>query len=465
MSFNSAYVIKKADGRERKLLGYKRGKPPEDATRFSASRLGSGRLPGKVDLRPLMTQVENQGELNSCVANAVAGAYEYLAKRHLGSDGYEVSRLFVYYNARAASGMEAEDEGSMIGDAIASLREHGACSEETWAYREEAVNEEPTEDAYDEGANFLVESSEAVDIDLDAWRGALAEGNPIIFGCTLFDSFDSARRGKIPLPTKREKQRAEHGGHAMLCVGYSDPDRVFIVRNSWGEDWGDEGYCYMPYDYLMNPEYNDGDAWIIRQLDHFELDESTWSNDDESILTDLGGALNALSDEDYQALLDATGELALESRLAMILLAIAGADGEVSDDELRAIAEYAERVLLSLGVDADPEPLLKHALEKLNENAVVESIELFGQYLPADALAAIANEAMSIASADGMDSEEEGAIFDLVSAWQLGDGEEGDSEDEDEDEYGEEDPGYDDAEGDEEEGDEEDEDYDEDEED
>lgn len=342
-----------------------------------------------------------------------------LAKRHLGGDGYDVSRLFVYYNARAQSGSEGEDDGAVIGDAIASLREHGACSEEVWSYREESVNDEPSDEAYEEGASFLVESSEAVDVDLDAWRGALAEGNPIIFGCSLFDSFDSGRKGKIPMPTRREKQRAEHGGHAMLCVGYSDPDRVFIVRNSWGEDWGDEGYCYMPYDYLMNPEYNDGDAWIIRRLDHFDVDESTWSNDHESILMDLGGALNELSDEDYQALLDASGEIPLETRLAMILLAVAGADGDVSDDELRAIAEYAERVLVSLGVDADPEPLLRNALEELSEGSVVESIELLGQYLPAEALAAIANEAMAIASADGLDRDEEGAVFDLINAWQL----------------------------------------------
>jgi C1A family cysteine protease len=46
----------------------------------------------------------------------------------------------------------------------------------------------------------------------------------------------------------------------MLCVGYSDPDRVFIVRNSWGSDWGDKGYCYIPYDYLMSEKYNDGDS-------------------------------------------------------------------------------------------------------------------------------------------------------------------------------------------------------------
>jgi hypothetical protein len=95
-----------------------------------------------------MTAVENQGELMSCVANAVAGAYEYLVKRHQGEEAYDVSRLFVYYNARAKEGPVNEDSGSYIADAISSLGEFGACSEETWCYDPQQVNAEPSADAY-----------------------------------------------------------------------------------------------------------------------------------------------------------------------------------------------------------------------------------------------------------------------------------------------------------------------------
>src|SRR5262245_15791820 len=245
MSYSKKHVIERADGTTRKLHGYKYAARPDGAKDYEPGKIES--LPAKVDLRPQMTDVENQGQLNSCVANAVAGAYEYLAKRHLGDASYDVSRLFVYYNARKREGAEQEDEGSMISDAVDSLKESGACSENTWPYDEQAVSEEPAPEAYDEASRFLVESSEMVPTDLDAWKHALAEGYPIIFGCLLFNSFDAQRKGKIPMPSAREAGREEHGGHAMLCVGYSDPDRVFIVRNSWGPDWGDKGYCYMPY--------------------------------------------------------------------------------------------------------------------------------------------------------------------------------------------------------------------------
>lgn len=53
------------------------------------------------------------------------------------------------------------------------------------------------------------------------------------------------------------------GGHAVVAVGYDDDDRVFISRNSWGDGWGDAGYFYMPYAYLLDDNLSD-DFWTIR---------------------------------------------------------------------------------------------------------------------------------------------------------------------------------------------------------
>lgn len=112
----------------------------------------------------------------------------------------------------------------------------GACSENTWPYEIDKYSEQPPEEAYEEAANFVVEDMQLVPVSLDAWKQALAEGHPIIFGLSLFNSFDAQRKpGLVPAPTPSEVSRESHSGHAMLCVGYSDPDKVFIVRNSWGK--------------------------------------------------------------------------------------------------------------------------------------------------------------------------------------------------------------------------------------
>ena len=306
-------LFERPDGSTTKS-GY-RGKRGNSAANLYQPKTDQGALPPKVDLRPAMTEVEDQGQTSSCVANATAGAYEYMMKRHLGDDRYNVSRLFIYWNARDKEGSTGKDGGSFIADAVSSLREKGACSEETWPFDVGAVTSEPDEASFDEAKGFLVEEAESVATDLGTWRATLADGQPIIFGTKLFGSFDKQRKpGHVPMPSSTESNRESHGAHAMLCVGYSDVDKVFIVRNSWGSSWGDKGYCYMPYDYLMNTAMNLDDSWIIRQIETTEIDQETWGDDDESILPTVDHELAAMDEDDYTAFLDALGHVHFETR-------------------------------------------------------------------------------------------------------------------------------------------------------
>jgi C1A family cysteine protease len=78
----------------------------------------------------------------------------------------------------------------------------------------------------------------------------------------VYDSFESpevASTGEVPMPGADEQLR---GGHAVLAVGYDDSTQRFLVRNSWGDQWGDGGYFTMPYEYLTNPDLAQ-DFWAI----------------------------------------------------------------------------------------------------------------------------------------------------------------------------------------------------------
>jgi C1A family cysteine protease len=93
-------------------------------------------------------------------------------------------------------------------------------------------------------------------------RGCLASRSPIVFGFSVYESFESARvarSGVVSLPADGEPLI---GGHAVLAVGYEDRSERFLVRNSWGPDWGRRGYFSIPYDYLTNSELA-GDFWAI----------------------------------------------------------------------------------------------------------------------------------------------------------------------------------------------------------
>ena len=438
----------RADGSALPVRGYRYKAPPVAARRFASSSAGVSRLPPKVDLRPQMTAVENQGQTNSCAANATAGAYEYLVKRHFGEDAYDVSRMFIYYNARKLEGDDVEDQGTALQDVIAGLQQNGACSEETWPFEEERVNEEPHGEAYDEASQFVVEEAEIVPVDLDAWKTALAAGNPIIFGCQLYDSFDRQKRpGLVPMPTKQESSRDSHGAHAMLCVGYSDPDEMFIVRNSWGPEWGDKGYCYIPYRYLMDERHNLGDTWILKRIEMPPHDEETWGHDEESVLEDVSTTLANMSDEDYQNMLDAMGDVHFETRLALLFLAAAGSDGELSEEEIAQVAEHLAPVLEQVGGNQNVRGVLKHALRLLEEDGTVEeSIQLIGQFLPQETLASIAGELQEIAGADGVSEEEQQFVDAVIERWQI-EGTEDEEEGEDEEDGDEEDGDEEDEEG------------------
>ena len=429
--------ITAADGSERGLGGYKLSAPRPGTRTYDKDSANIKSLPPKVDLRPFMTNVEDQGDTNSCTANAVAGAYEYLVKRHQ-DEPKNISRLFLYYNARYVSDPESiEDEGSAISDAIEGLKQYGACEEPTWDFDVENVNEEPDQDSYDEGGQFLVESAKQVPVDLDSWRTALADGQPIIFGLKLFGSFGQFRSpGHIAAPTKGESSRESHGAHAMLCVGYSDPDEVFIVRNSWGSDWGVKGYCYIPYRYVMDSHYNLDDCWIIERLEVLEPDEEAWIEDDESVLEEVSTALSEMDEDTYEELLDAMGEVPFEQRLALIFLTAVGADGEISDEEITVVKEYLAPVIELTGGSTNVAGVIRAAKKLLDDEEILdESIELIWQHFDYDVLASMTSQIEEAASADGLSKGERKFIDKLTATWQEGadDEEEDDSEEEEED--------------------------------
>jgi len=225
----------------------------------------SGRaLPPRVDLRGHCPPVYNQGKkLQSCTANAIGAAIEFDQIRQQSSEAFRPSRLFIYYNARWMNGTVDSDPGVGIREGLKTVAKRGVCPESLWPYKVRKFRRKPSRECYLEAKKHSGIVYHRLRRNLLHMKICLASGYPFIFGMTVFDSFESKklkRTGHAPMPRLYERSQ---GGHAVLAVGYTH--RHFIVRNSWGTNWGMNGYFTLPYDYLNNPHLSD-DFWTIRRV-------------------------------------------------------------------------------------------------------------------------------------------------------------------------------------------------------
>jgi C1A family cysteine protease len=216
-----------------------------------------------VDLRQYCSTIENQGNLGSCTGNAIAGAIELLHKRQ--NRTLDISRLFIYYYERMFIGTVNYDSGAYIRDGIKACYTYGAPTENLWPYNISKFRTAPSKTALTDAAKRKVTSYQRA-TDFNQVIDAITSGYPVTIGFSVYSSFDSptvARTGIMPYPdTKKERLL---GGHAVLLVGYNKNNNTFIARNSWGTNWGDNGYFYMPFQVIQNTSMS-SDFWVIKSI-------------------------------------------------------------------------------------------------------------------------------------------------------------------------------------------------------
>ena len=223
-------------------------------------------LPLRVDLRDQMPVVYDQGKLGSCTAQALAAAYQFDEIKQGNKDNFIPSRLFIYYNERAMENDTLQDSGAAIRDGIKTINRQGVCPESEWPYDISKFTVKPDNKCYHDAVGHKSLSYYRLYQHSAQLKQALATGYPIICGISIFESFenkDVAKTGMIKLPKEGEKLI---GGHALLIVGYDEEENYWIVRNSWGEDWGDKGYCYLPIEYLNKDKKLAADFWVIKRV-------------------------------------------------------------------------------------------------------------------------------------------------------------------------------------------------------
>jgi len=220
-----------------------------------------------VDLRNKCPGIYDQGKLGSCTANAIAGAYQYDEIKQSEKETFIPSRLFIYYNEREMEGSVNTDSGAQIRDGIKSINSIGVCPEDMWPYDITKFTNKPNANCYTTAKDHYTVKYKRVIQNEKCINMVLSSGLPIVFGIAVYESLETdtvTDTGIIPMPKVTERLL---GGHAIMLVGYTKIDDIdyYIIRNSWGKGWGDNGYGYLPLTYVLNSDLS-SDFWVINKV-------------------------------------------------------------------------------------------------------------------------------------------------------------------------------------------------------
>jgi len=246
-------------------FGFKPGKDDTNDFDFKSIQLSLIKLAAASSTEhiiPEYTPISNQGILGSCVANSTIDALEIL----MGLSGtvMQLSRLFLYWNARLYDGATNLDDGTYIKNAFASLSKDGVCPESVWEYNVRNVFAQPPMEAYRQGSDNTINSYYKIKAKgtqrLDEIESAIRANHPVVFGTGVTDSFCKYYNSNNVIwaaPTDKIV-----GLHAMIATGVKEVNGSlqFMIRNSWGSNWGDKGHTWFDSSYFLHESTSD--IWV-----------------------------------------------------------------------------------------------------------------------------------------------------------------------------------------------------------
>lgn len=207
-----------------------------------------GDLPDTIDLSRNFPPPGNQGQQGSCVgwalAYALKGYQEKVERKWDGlSEGQNFSPAYIF-NQIKINGCSG---GSYIKDGLNAMR-NGVATLKDFSYTDSSCELMPDAAVRQSAKPFAIADWRRVNVqDPVEVKSQLAAGFPVVIGMMVDDGFM-----KLSREIYSERSGRALGGHALVVVGYDDNFQAYKVINSWGTDWGDNGYGRISYSVFSN---------------------------------------------------------------------------------------------------------------------------------------------------------------------------------------------------------------------
>jgi len=252
------FLLKLFRKKERKTtpnVFYNGALPDEEDTRDYVASIGETEDIQSVILDEYCPEIKQQGTAQSCTAFSVVSLYETEMKIN-GLDVVEGSEQYNYYISRGLSGLFPQDDGSFLREACKVLKNFGNCPEKLMPYKDNDINYEPGIFTHSFAKFFKISEYQRI-WSVPGIKDSLKEKHPVALAVPITRKWMNLYEKTIPYSL----DDSYIGGHAILITGIDETRKAFRVHNSWGKNWSDKGYSWLPYDYVYQvPWFN---AWRI----------------------------------------------------------------------------------------------------------------------------------------------------------------------------------------------------------
>lgn len=214
---------------------------------LATAPVGAGDMPSSVDLSADLPPVGHQRQQKSCVGWASAYALKSFQEKIESKNSMLFSPAFIYNQRRD----KTRDVGMSIIEALNIISDQGAARMEDMPYNEADNLSQPSQTAKQNARPFRIEGWRKVNIlDINEVKAQINAYYPVIIAASLDGGFTAAKPNNGNEFIWRSSNGDYAGDHAMLVVGFDNSRSAFKVINSWGNEWGNNGYCWIDYNFF-----------------------------------------------------------------------------------------------------------------------------------------------------------------------------------------------------------------------